>query len=101
MLVFEAARDGDEAAIQVTTEAIHYLAIALANLVTTTNPSVIVVGGRVTEAGSLLFEPLRSLVRRYAMAVPARAVRIVPSALTADGILIGAIALTVQSLEWT
>jgi hypothetical protein len=57
------------------------------------------VGGRVAEAGPLLFEPLRALVRRYAMAVPARVVRIVPTALGADGILIGAIALAVQS--WT
>jgi glucokinase len=100
-LVFEAARDGDAAALQVTTDAVRYLAIAIANLVTTVNPAVIVVGGRVAEAGPLLFEPLHALVRRYAMAVPARAVRIVPATLRSDGILIGAIALAVQSLDWS
>lgn len=98
--VFEAARDGDEAARLVTTEALRYLAIALANLVTTTNPHVIVIGGRVAEAGPLLFEPLRAQVRRYAMAVPARVARIVPTALGADGILVGALALAIQSLDW-
>lgn len=101
VLVFEAARAGDAAASHVTAEAVRYLAIAMANLVTTTNPAVIVVGGRVAEAGPLLFEPLHAQVRRYAMAVPARAVRIVPAALRGDGILIGAIALAIQSLEWS
>jgi glucokinase len=99
--VFEAARDGDEAARLVTTEAVRYLAISLANLVTTTNPGVIVVGGRVAEAGALLFDPLGALVRRYAMAVPARVARIVPTALKGDAILIGAVSLAIQSLEWT
>lgn len=99
-LIFEAARDGDPAAQQVTTEAVHHLGIALANIVTTLNPGVIVVGGRVADAGPLLFEPLRGLVRRYAMAVPARAVKIVPSALKADAITIGAVALALQSLDW-
>ncbi|MCC6625938.1 MAG: ROK family protein [Chloroflexi bacterium] len=99
--VFEAARDGDEAARAVTGEAIRTLAIALANLVTTTNPGVIVVGGRVTEAGPLLFAPLQALVRRFAMAVPARVVRIVPTALKSDAIVVGAVALAIQSLGWS
>jgi glucokinase len=99
-LVFETARDGDQAAQIVTSEAVRYLGIALANLVTTVNPGVVVVGGRVAEAGPLLFEPLRSAVRRNAMAVPARAVRIVPSALKADGIIIGALAVALNSLAW-
>jgi glucokinase len=100
-LIFEAARDGDPAAQLVTGEAVRYLGMALANLVTTLNPGVVVVGGRVAEAGPLLFEPLRSLVRRYAMAVPARAVRIVPTALGSDGIAVGAIALALDSLAWS
>jgi glucokinase len=99
--VFAAARDGDEAARTITEEAVRYLGIALANLVTTCNPGVVVVGGRVAEAGPLLFEPLRGLVRRYAMAVPARAARITPGALKEKGIIVGAIALALQSLAWT
>lgn len=97
-LIFACAREGDPAAQRVIGEAIHYLSIALANLVTTVNPGIIVVGGRVSEAGPLLFEPLRSNVRRYAMAVPARAVRIVPAALHDAGIIVGAVALALQSL---
>lgn len=97
-LVFECARDGDLAAQRIINEAVRFLGIALANLVTTFNPSVVVVGGRAAEAGPLLFDPLRSVVRRYAMAVPARAVRIVPSTLKSDGIIVGAIAMALQSL---
>lgn len=100
-LIFEAARVGDAVAQRVTGEAVRYLGIALANLVTTVNPGAIVIGGRVAEAGPLLFDPLRALVRRYAMEVPARTVRIVPAALQGDGILVGGIALALNSLAWS
>ena len=56
--VFEAARDGDRAARETVDESVRMLGLALANLVTTLNPGVIIVGGQVAEAGPLLFEPL-------------------------------------------
>ena len=46
----------------------------------------------------MLFDPLQALVRRFAMAVPARVVRIVPTALNQDAIVVGAVAVAIQSL---
>ncbi len=97
--VFEAARDGDAAAQATVDESVRMLGLALANLVTTLNPGVIIVGGQVAEAGPLLFEPLRSTIRQYAMDVPGRAVRIAPAELKADAPLIGAVAMALQSLN--
>ena len=97
--VFEAARDGDAAAQATVDESVRMLGLALANLVTTLNPGVIIVGGQVAEAGPLLFEPLRSTIRQYAMDVPGRAVRIAPAELKADAPLVGAVAMALQSLN--
>jgi glucokinase len=99
--VFEAAQQGDPAARAITGEAVHMLGIALANLISAFNPGVVVVGGSVAEAGALLFDPLGSVVRRYVMAGPARATRIVPARLRDEAVISGAIALALQSLDWT
>ena len=99
--VFEAARAGDGAARVVIDDAVHYLGIALANLITTLNPGVVVVGGSVAEAGPLLFDPLQTVARRYISVGPARTTRIVPAGLKSDGVIAGAIALALQSLAWS
>jgi glucokinase len=97
--VFEAAAEGDLAAQETVDEAVRMLGLALANLVTTLNPGVIIVGGQVAEAGSLLFEPLRTVIRQYAMDVPGRAVRLAPAELKTDAPLVGAVAMALQSLN--
>ncbi len=97
--VFEAAAGGDTAAEETVNETVRMLGLVLANLVTTLNPGVIIVGGQVSEAGSLLFAPLRSTIRQYAMDVPGRAVRVVPAELKADAPLVGAVAMALQSLN--
>lgn len=98
-LVFEAAAAGDRAARETVDEAVQMLGLALANLVTTLNPGVIIVGGQVSEAGALLFDPLRSAIRQYAMDVPGRAVRLAAAELKADAPLVGAVAMALQSLN--
>lgn len=97
--VFAVAQEGDRAAREVTEEAVRLLGLALANLVTTLNPGVIIVGGQVTEAGPLLFGPLRGAIRQYAMDVPGRAVRLAPAQLGPDATLVGAVAMGLQSLS--
>lgn len=97
--IFELASEGDAAARETVDEMVRMLGLALANLVTTLNPGVIIVGGQVAEAGPLLFEPLRSTIRQYAMDVPGRAVRLAPAELKADAPLVGAVAMALQSLN--
>jgi len=97
--VFEAAVAGDDAARETVDETVRLLGLALANLVTALNPGVIIVGGQVAEAGPLLFGPLNSAIRRYAMDVPGRAVRLRPAELGADASLVGAVVMALQSLS--
>ncbi|MGB9723876.1 MAG: ROK family protein [Chloroflexia bacterium] len=98
--VVEAAREGHAPSRQVLLEAAHYLAIAVSNLVNLLNPEMVVLGGIVARlAGEDLLEPLREEVARLAMAVPGRAVRIVPGSLGETAVVVGAIALALKSLE--
>ena len=80
-IVFEAARDGDEAAIGVFAEAGRYLGLGLTSLVDILSPRRIVVGGGIALAGDLLLEPARRVIRQTAYPPAHRAVEVVPAAL--------------------
>ncbi len=98
--VVEAAREGDEACRQVIKEAAHYLAVAVSNLVDLFNPEMVVLGGVVARlAGEDLLQPLRDEVAEVAMPVPAQAVRIVQGTLGDASVVVGAIAMALQSME--
>ena len=60
--VFQAASEGDELARSIVDAAIRKLAAALAGLLHVFDPELVVLGGRVMEAGADLLEPLREEV---------------------------------------
>ena len=57
--VFDAAKAGDAAALEITEEFGAYLGQALVNLAATVDPAVFVIGGGVTKAGDILLETVR------------------------------------------
>ena len=59
--VFDAAKAGDAAALEITEEFGAYLGQALVNLAATVDPAVFVIGGGVSKAGDILLE----IVRKY------------------------------------
>ncbi|MFQ5812391.1 MAG: ROK family protein [Anaerolineae bacterium] len=93
-VVNQAAQAGDPTAIELFRQAGFYIGVGIVNLLHLFNPSLIVIGGSVTKAGDLLFEPIRATVRERAMAsyywenTP-----IVPATLGDDVGLLGAVAL--------
>ena len=66
--VNQAAQAGDPVAIELFRQAGFYIGVGIVNLLHIFNPSLIVIGGSVTKAGALLFEPIRAAVRERAMA---------------------------------
>ncbi len=60
--VAAAAQRGDLVAQQIITDAGTYLGIAVASLVNFFNPSMVVIGGGVSQLGDLLLEPIRKTV---------------------------------------
>lgn len=96
--VFRLAAEGDPVARGVIHEALHYLAISLANLVNLLDPGMIIIGGVVALAGDLLFGPLRQMVPPLCLRASTEPVRIVPAALGSEAALKGAIALALQDV---
>ncbi|MDH7602285.1 MAG: ROK family protein [Armatimonadota bacterium] len=78
-LVARAASQGDPFASSVWQECMHNLGIGIANVVNILNPRLVILGGGVTKAGSLLFEPVRRVVRERAMPALAADVEVVPA----------------------
>ncbi len=90
--VGEAAERGDPEAVAIIHQAGFYIGIGCTNLIHTLNPEVIVIGGSVTKAGPLLFEPIIQTVLARAFKRPAEMTRIVPAQLDDDGGILGAAA---------
>jgi glucokinase len=92
------AAAGDPLAREVWERAVRFLAQGVATVVTILAPDRVVLGGGVTEAGELLFAPLREEVRRRVGLVPVHRIPIVRAALRRDVGILGAAALCLEEL---
>ena len=90
--VFEAAKRGDSIALEVVRDTAHFLGVGLSTLINVFNPDTVVVAGGVTQAGDLLFDPLRAEIRRRAFKPAVDACRVVPGALPLSAGVVGAVA---------
>lgn len=88
--IVEAARHGDSLALKVLETTANYLGIGLGNIINILNPDTIIIGGGVSEAGEILFNPLRDTALKCSLEVPGCAVNIVPARLGNDAGVIGA-----------
>jgi glucokinase len=91
-----AAEAGDQRALAGLSEVGRYLGIGIANVITLITPDVVVLGGGVSQAGELLFGPIRAELRRRVTVTPLDAVQLVPAAL---GIWAGAVGAAIHGAE--
>lgn len=97
--VVQAVKEQDSLALDIWHETIEYLSVGVANVITTLAPDIVVIGGGVTEAGDLLFLPLRQAVRQRIFVMPVERVEIIPPKLGGEVGVVGAIAVALQHLE--
>ena len=90
--VFDASKRGDRVALEIVRETAHFLGVGISNLINVFNPDTFVIAGGVTQAGDLLFDPLRAEVRRRAFKPSVEACRIVAGALPLSAGVVGAVA---------
>jgi len=83
-VVAAAARAGDALAKEIVADAVTYLAMGIANIVSILNPETVVLGGGLFQAADLFLKPVRREFRRWAQPLAARSVRIELSALGED-----------------
>ena len=94
--VAEAARRGDLQAQEILTRAGTAIGIAIAGLINLFNPSVVIIGGGVSQVGDIITLPIRQAVRERAMHASEQSVRITTGMLGRRSLLIGA---TVQAIN--
>jgi glucokinase len=96
-VVYEAAHDGDEYALEVVRDTAKFLGAGVSNAINIFNPEVVVICGGVTLAGDRLFVPLRSEVKRRAFKPAVEVCRIVPGELTGTAGVYGAAAVFMRN----
>jgi glucokinase-like ROK family protein len=95
--VFAAARAGDAATRAMLEERARYMGIALANLVNTFNPELIVLGGVLAQGQDLLLPPIESTMRQRAFANLGEQVRLQTTSFGRQAGVIGAAALALNA----
>ncbi len=88
--VTQLARQGNKKAIEFWDRVAYTMSPTIVGLVNLLNPELVIIGGGVANAGKFLLVPLRNYVRRYAMQVQGRRVKIVKAKLGNSAGIIGA-----------
>ncbi len=89
--VANAAQHGDIHAQEILKRSGTYIGIALAGLVNLLNPSIIIIGGGVSEAGDIFTNPIRQAIRDRAMRASGQGVQITTATLGHRSLMIGAL----------
>ncbi len=96
--VIGAAKQGDKVALEIFEKAGRDLGTRIAYMINLLNPSMVIIGGGMETVGDLLFEPIKSSVKKFAFEEPGSIVKIVPSFLGEDAIVMGAAALAAREV---
>ena len=91
--LYRLATGGDRVTAALFTEAGRKLGQAIANVVNLLDPDLVIVGGGVSQAGDLLLEPCRQVVRSAVLAVASRQIPIVTAELGTHAAALGAAAM--------
>jgi len=97
--VFEAVLLGDRLATLIRDRVVDALARAIASYVHTFNPQVIIIGGGISRAGDVLFDPLNEKVNDYVMPSFLGTFKIVRSKLLDDAGVLGAVSIVLNRLS--
>jgi glucokinase len=91
-----AAAAGDAMLREVIVRHAEYLGIGVANLVTSLDPDLVVLGGGVAEMGALLFDTVRETVKKRVVMVPTERLRIERSMVGERAGMLGGVALAMK-----
>jgi glucokinase len=94
--VVSAARKGDPRAGEIFHDAAVCLGLGITSIIHLLNPEIIIIGGGLSRAGKLLFDPVRHTVAERAQETLARNMRIVPARLGEKSVVYGALGLADQ-----
>jgi predicted NBD/HSP70 family sugar kinase len=93
--LFEAAREGDRAALQVVRTIADRIALAVAAVAPVLDPELVIVGGSIGSQGDVLLDRVREELRTLSPFTP----RVEVSPLGVEAELIGALSLALEAAE--
>ena len=96
-IVFDAAAQGDPAALEITMELLGRLGRGLANIATTLNPDLVLIGGGITGAGDAMLAPIRASIAALTPHPPS----VMLSTLGGDGTALGAVRRAMEVVDET
>ncbi|MBI4319468.1 MAG: ROK family protein [Chloroflexi bacterium] len=97
-IVVREAEKRDPLASEIVHDAAVALGVGVVNLAHLFDPEMVVIGGGISNAGPLLFDPVRAIAQERAMDIVKRHLRIERTALGDDVGLLGAAALAIASI---
>ncbi len=96
--VLRAAKGGDQTAMDALSKVAFYLGIGIANLVNLFDVEVVVLGGALNHASSVLLKEVEQVVLTNTLSPGRENLRIIPSAHGSDACVMGAIALVLDDI---
>ncbi|MFC0599050.1 ROK family transcriptional regulator [Streptomyces palmae] len=92
------ASEGDPGCRRVVADVGRHIGSGVANLCNLLNPSRVLLGGHLAEAGDLVLNPIRESVARYAIPSAAGQLSVMPGALGGRAEVLGALALVLSEM---
>ncbi|GAA2641041.1 ROK family transcriptional regulator [Streptomyces axinellae] len=96
--VVRLAAEGDPGCRRVVADIGRHIGSGVASLCNLLNPSRVVLGGDLAEAGDLVLDPIRDSVARYAIPSAARQLKVLPGELDSRAEVLGALALVLSEM---
>jgi len=100
-MIYDAAAKGDEVGIETFQETGYYIGLALGSIINIFNPELIVIGGGIAQAGSLLIDPIIRSTQANAIGTLYQTCKIVTADLGDNAGIMGAAALAISESEQT
>lgn len=91
--VFKEAEKEDKVSKDILDRSLEFLGIGVANIITSFDPEMVVIGGGVSKGGSIVFEKVQEVVNKRCFKAMSDYCKIVPAALGTDAGVVGAVAL--------
>ncbi|MCX5668379.1 MAG: ROK family protein, partial [Candidatus Omnitrophica bacterium] len=97
-VIIAAAKKRDNLAVELVSNAARNLGVRVAYLVNIFNPDIVVIGGGVEKSGEVFMDAIKETVKKFAFEEPASMVKIVPTLLEDNSVVLGAAALAAREV---
>jgi len=97
-IIIAAAKKRDKLAVELVSNAAKNLGVRVAYLVNIFNPDIVVIGGGIEKSGEVFMDAIKETVKKFSFEEPASIVKIVPTLLEGNSVVLGAAALAAREV---